>query len=61
MHPPAHLQEQLLQTGKQNLAMKNIQAAQAVAVAGLQPMLQMAGSNQPGVYPIVSSVASKIL
>jgi hypothetical protein len=60
LHPPGHLQEQLLQTGKQNLAMKNLQAAQAVAVAGFPPMLQMAGSNPAAVYPILYSDALKL-
>ena len=54
LHPPGHLQEQLLQTGKQNLAMKNLQA-QAVAVAGFPPVLQLAGSNPNAVYPVVSN------
>jgi hypothetical protein len=36
--------------------MKNLQAAQAVAVAGLQPVLQVAGSNPAAVYPVVSSI-----
>jgi hypothetical protein len=34
--------------------MKNLQAAQAVAVAGLQPVLQVAGSSPGAVYPFVS-------
>ena len=53
LHPPSHLQEQLLQTGKQNLAMKNLQA---VAVSGLQPMLQMPNTNPAAAaaFPMVS-------
>ena len=54
LHPPTHLQEQLLQTGKQNLAMKNIQAQAVAAASGLQPVFQMAAPSAAGMYPLVS-------
>lgn len=44
LHPPQHLKEQLLQNGRNNLILKNLQM-QALA-AGLQPMV-------PGVFPTV--------
>jgi hypothetical protein len=44
LHPPQHLKEQLLQNGRNNLILKNLQM-QAIA-AGLQPMV-------PGVFPTV--------
>jgi len=40
--------------------MKNLQA-QAVAVAGFPPMLQMAGSNPAAVYPVVSTFLNVII
>ncbi|XP_036367054.1 protein muscleblind isoform X12 [Octopus sinensis] len=47
LHPPQHLREQLLQNGRNNLIIKNLQlqAAQAAA-AGLQPLV-------PGMIPTV--------
>lgn len=48
LHPPQHLREQLLQNGRNNLIIKNLQlqAAQAAA-AGLQPLV-------PGMIPTVA-------
>ncbi|GAB1605565.1 muscleblind 1 isoform X1, partial [Argonauta hians] len=48
LHPPQHLREQLLQNGRNNLIIKNLQlqAAQAAA-AGLPPMV-------PGMIPTVA-------
>jgi len=43
LHPPQHLREQLLQNGRNNLILKNLQV-QAMAAAGLQPMV-------PGMIP----------
>jgi len=54
-----HLQEQLLQTGKQNLAMKNIQAQAVAAASGLQPVFQVAAPSAASMYPLVSHVALK--
>ncbi|XP_036367045.1 muscleblind-like protein 1 isoform X3 [Octopus sinensis] len=50
LHPPQHLREQLLQNGRNNLIIKNLQlqAAQAAA-AGLQPLV-------PGMIPTVASL-----
>lgn len=52
LHPPQHLREQLLQNGRNNLIIKNLQlqAAQAAA-AGLQPLV-------PGMIPTVMYEAS---
>ena len=47
LHPPQHLREQLLQNGRNNLILKNLQM-QAMA-AGLQPMV-------PGMMPAMVSI-----
>ena len=52
LHPPQHLREQLLQNGRNNLILKNLQM-QALA-AGVQPMV-------PGMIQTVVSVKSKLL
>ena len=52
LHPPQHLREQLLQNGKNNLILKNLQM-QAMA-AGLVPV------GAPGMMPVVS-VCFKIM
>jgi muscleblind protein len=52
LHPPQHLREQLLQNGKNNLILRNLQM-QYIA-AGLQPMVPAAmvpGGEQPTTNP----------
>ncbi|XP_033759802.1 muscleblind-like protein 1 isoform X5 [Pecten maximus] len=69
LHPPQHLREQLLQNGRNNLILRNLQmqAAQQAALQPLMPiqtMYETASSNKPtvtayptlvpGQYPIVA-------
>ena len=48
LHPPQHLKEQLLQNGRNNLILKNLQMQ---AMAGIQPMV-------PGMFPTLVSLNS---
>lgn len=50
LHPPLHLREQLLETGRQNLILKNLQVQSAAMASGLQQVVPMSGAIYPLVY-----------
>lgn len=50
LHPPMHLREQLLETGRQNLILKNLQVQSAAMASGLPPVLPMPSAMVPLVY-----------
>ncbi|XP_056006078.1 muscleblind-like protein 2a isoform X3 [Ostrea edulis] len=54
LHPPQHLREQLLQNGRNNLILKNLQM-QAAAAQTLMPSAGMV----PGMMPTIASPTSK--
>lgn len=51
LHPPQHLREQLLQNGRNNLILKNLQMQAAQAAALSQPIV-------PGLIPVSTNLYS---